>query len=149
MAESSARSWRNAPRDQGSGLVFTCDPNAYTEFWIYDYGPEFVEIERRRYGSVDVITAALGGRCQALPIPVARDCADGFQVAFYARPEAFLDSRVRGSQSAWRFLPPGAEERIVASLARDLGSGEWDRRYGHLRVQPFINNQLRLIVAHG
>ena len=132
---------------RGPVLVFTCDPNAHTEFWIYDYGPEFVEIEQGRYGSLDVITGALGGTCEALPIPVARDCLDGFQVAFYARPEAFLDPRVRGSQSAWKFLPPGAEERIVQSLSRDLESGAWDRRYGHLRSQPFVNNQLRLVVA--
>jgi len=133
---------------RGPVLVFTCDPNADTDFWIYHYGPEFEEIEQRRYGNLDVITEALGGRCEAWPIPVAQDCTDGFQIAFYARPEAFLDHRVRGSQSAWKFLPPGAEERIVASLTHDLETGEWDRRYGHLRSQPFITCQLRLVVAH-
>ena len=101
----------------GPVLVFTCDPDANTEFWIYDYGPEFAEIEQRRYGNIDVITGALGGHCEIQPIPVTRDCTDGFQVAFYGRPEAFLDARVRGSQSAWKFLPPGAEERIVQSFA--------------------------------
>ena len=94
-----------------------------------------------------MITAGLGGRCEVLPIPVHSDCTDGFQVAFYARPEAFLDPQVRASQSAWKFLPPGTEQRIVASLAGDLQSGEWDRRYGHLRTQPTINCQLRLVVA--
>jgi SAM-dependent methyltransferase len=133
---------------KGPVLVFTFDPAAATEFWLSDYGPEFVDVERRRYGDLAVITEALGGQCEILPIPVPCDCVDGFQVAFYARPEAFLDARVRGSQSAWKFLPPGVEDRIVQSLARDLQSGEWDRRYGHLRSQPFINCQLRLVVAH-
>jgi SAM-dependent methyltransferase len=133
---------------RGPVLVFTFDPDAATEFWLSDYAPEFIDIERRRYGSLAVITDALGGRHDVQPIPVACDCTDGFQVAFYARPEAFLDARVRGSQSAWKFLPPGVEERIVASLARDLESGEWDRRYGHFRSQPSINCQLRLVVAH-
>jgi SAM-dependent methyltransferase len=132
---------------KGPVLVFTFDPDATTEFWLSDYAPEFAQIERERYGSLEVITGALGGRCEIQPIPVWHDCTDGFQVAYYARPEAFLDARVRASQSAWRFLPPGAEERIVAAIARDLASGEWDRRYGHLRTQPTINCQLRLIVA--
>jgi SAM-dependent methyltransferase len=131
----------------GPVVVMTFDPDAKTEFWLSDYAPEFVEIEMRRYGKIDVITRALGGQCEIVPIPLAADCTDGFQVAFYARPEAFLDARVRMSQSAWKFLPPGAEERVVAALARDLATGEWDRRYGHLRIQPTINCQLRLVVA--
>jgi SAM-dependent methyltransferase len=132
---------------RGPVLVFTCDPNAPTEFWIYDYAPEFAEIERRRYGSLDVICQALGGKCEVQPIPVARDCLDGFQIAYYARPEAFLDARVRNSQSAWKFLPPGVEQRTVDALARDLKSGDWDRRYGRLRTQPFVKCQLRLLIA--
>ena len=132
---------------KGPVVVMTFDPDANTEFWLSDYAPEFVDIERKRYGDIRVITEALGGSCEILPVPVAADCSDGFQVAFYSRPEAFLDARVRASQSAWKFLPPGAEERIIGAIARDLESGEWERRYGHLRSRATIQCQLRLIVA--
>jgi hypothetical protein len=32
-------------------------------------------------------------------------------------------------------------------LRADLASGEWDRRYGHLRSQPEFVGALRLITA--
>jgi hypothetical protein len=38
-------------------------------------------------------------------------------------------------------------ERFVADLSRDLESGAWDRQYGHLRMQPFFEGSLRLIVG--
>jgi hypothetical protein len=112
-----------------------------------DYAPELVEVEQRRYGTLSSIIGPLGGTARIQSIDVPRDCTDGFQVAFYARPEAFLDARVRRAQSAWRFLAPGVEERIVGALADDLASGAWDARYAQLRAAEQIKCQLRLIVA--
>ena len=83
---------------------------------------------------------------QKIPIPL--DCVDGFQEAFYGRPEAFLDKEVRKAQSAWGFLPEGQEEPIVQRLAADLQSGAWDRQFGHLRTQPEFIGALRLIIAY-
>ncbi|HEV7733566.1 MAG TPA: class I SAM-dependent methyltransferase [Candidatus Binatia bacterium] len=131
----------------GPVVILTFDPEASTEFWMFDYAPEMADVERRRYVSPRIITAALGGTSELRPIPVPHDCVDRFQVALYARPEAFLDSEVRRAQSAWTFLPPGVEDRVMQSLADDLESGAWDRRYGALRAKPFIDCQLRLIVA--
>jgi SAM-dependent methyltransferase len=131
----------------GPVVIMTFDPDAPTMFWMRDYAPELDEIERRRYGSLVSVIAPLGGHTEVLPIDVPRDCADGFQVAFYARPEAFLDPRVRRSQSAWSFLEPGAEERIVKALSQDLASGHWEAKHGHLRALPSIKCQLRLLVA--
>jgi len=132
---------------RGPIVIMTFDPDAATMFWMRDYAPEIDDVERRRYGTIESITGALGGRTGIVPIMVPRDCADGFQAAFYARPEAFLDPRVRRSQSAWSFLAPGVEDRVVKTLSDDLASGRWDGRYGHLRALPAIQCQLRLIVA--
>lgn len=79
--------------------------------------------------------------------PVPRDCRDGIGEAYYARPEAFLDPAVRGAQSVWPRLGPGVEERIVTELARDLASGAWDERHGHLRDRPEWDGAVRLVVA--
>lgn len=132
---------------QGPIVLMTFDPDAPTEFWMGDYAPELVEIEHKRYGSIRSITDVLQGECQVQPIAVPRDCTDGFQVAYYARPEAFLQKEVRKSQSAWSFLSPDVEERIVKAIADDLRSGVWERKYGHLKQKETINCQLRLIVA--
>jgi SAM-dependent methyltransferase len=143
-----ARSLREIRRvTRGPIVILTFDPAAATDFWMKDYAPEIAEIERQRYGTIDSITTALGGTPEVMSIDVPRDCTDGFQVAFYARPEAFLDPRVRRSQSAWSFLAPGVEERIVEAIDEDITSGRWDLKYGHLRQQPAIQCKLRLIVV--
>ena len=38
--------------------------------------------------------------------------------------------------------------RVVDAVAADLRTGEWDRRYGHLRELDALDVGLRLIVAH-
>ena len=35
----------------------------------------------------------------------------------------------------------------IEHLGRDLASGAWDRKYGHLRTTPEFDGSLRLIVA--
>jgi len=83
-----------------------------------------------------IITETLGGNCAVWPIPVPLNCVDGFQEAYYGRPEAFLDEKVRYGQSAWRFIPADRQAAIVKRLEDDLASGEWDRKYGVYRSQP-------------
>jgi hypothetical protein len=88
------------------------------------------------------------GRCEVQSIPVPFDCINGFQEAFYGRPEAFLVKEVRRAQSAWGFLPEGEEEKIVNRLTEDLRSGAWDKKYGHFRSEPSFTCALRLIIAY-
>ncbi len=128
-------------------VIMTFDPDALDLFWNVHYFPELIEVEKARYPTISRITTALGGNCEVIPVPIPLHCTDGFQEAFYGRPEAFLKNEVRRSQSAWGFLPEGVEERLVKSLADELASGEWDRKYGHLRTQPEYTAALRLVVA--
>jgi len=90
---------------------------------------------------------SLGEKCDIISIPIPLDCVDGFQEAFYGRPEAFLSKEVRLNQSAWGFLPDGMEDEIVKRLEKDLKSGEWDKKYGENRNKPTFTCALKLIVA--
>lgn len=128
-------------------VIMTFDPDALTEFWNVHYFPELIEVERSRYPKIADITNALGGTCEVKSVAVPLDCIDGFQEAFYGRPEAFLDKQVRMSQSAWGFLKAGEEERMVQALADELESGAWNKKYGHLRTQKSFTGALRLIIA--
>lgn len=133
---------------RGPVVILTFDGDAQDQFWLNDYAPELIEVERRRYPKIRHVTSLLGGTTIVTPMPIPIDCADGFTEAFYARPERFLDEGVRKSQSGWIFLAPGVEPRAVAHLEADLGSGEWDRKYNALRTQPEFIGSLRLITAH-
>ena len=132
---------------RGPVLVLTFDPAALDNFWNAHYFPELIAVERARYPRIELITSALGGRCEVQSIPVPFDCVDGFQEAFYGRPEAFLDPAVRKAQSAWGFLPAGLEAQLVERLAADLRTGGWDARYGEHRRLPKFTGALRLVVG--
>lgn len=132
---------------RGPCIVLSFDPDADTEFWMFDYVPEMRPVEQQRYPALNQIKAGLGGTCDVITLPVALDCTDRFQVALYRRPEAFLVPSVRRSQSAWNFLADGVESRFVEQLAADLADRTWDKNYGHFRTQAFITCKLRLIVA--
>jgi SAM-dependent methyltransferase len=132
---------------RGPVVILTFDGDALDRFWLAEYAPELIAAERRRYPAVSTLAAALGEGTEVRPVPVPIDCVDGFTEAYYARPERFLDPAVRRSQSAWGFVEPAAQERAVARLEDDLGSGAWDARHGHLRTQPEFDGSLRLVVG--
>lgn len=131
----------------GQVIIMTFDPDALDEFWNAQYFPELIAVEKARYPEIELIKEALGGNCEVITVPVPLDCTDGFQEAFYGRPEAFLQKEVRLSQSAWGFLSEETESELVKRLENDLNSGEWDRKYSHLRTQTTFTGALRLIVS--
>jgi len=80
-------------------------------------------------------------------VPIPSDCTDGFCIALWSRPEAHLYPCVRRASSIWHLLPPAVVESGLARLREDLVSGEWDRRYGHLRERDALDVGLRLVSA--
>jgi hypothetical protein len=115
--------------------------------WQRDYLREALAVEREAFPEVTEIAAALRGRVRVEPIATPCDCVDGFIEAFWSRPEALLDARVRGSQSVWSRLAPGVQARIVTRLREALACGEWDAAHGQLRDRPSFDGSLRLVVA--
>ena len=132
---------------RGPVLILTCDPALVRDFWLYEYAPLVLDAEARRYPPVDRITAVLGGSSTVTPVPIPVDCTDGFNEAYYARPEKLLDPGARLSCSAWSFVPPETAERYIGRLRRDLADGTWDDRHGPLRAQRDYEGSLVLIRA--
>jgi hypothetical protein len=134
---------------RGPVLVLTCDPDLLANFWLAEYAPEVIATEAARYPAIGAIVAALGPRSEVLPVPIPLDCVDGFNEAYYGRPERLLSADARRACSAWSFVAPAAVARFEADLRRDVDGGAWDGKYGHLRAQPAFDGSLRLIVARG
>jgi len=132
---------------RGPIVVLTFDGDALDRYWMADYAPEMLAVERGRFPAIATLVEGLGGTCEVHTLPIPNDCVDGFSEAFFARPEAFLDPAVRRAQSAWSFLSDDVQARIVARLGADLATGEWDRRHGAWRSQPFFEGSLRGIVS--
>ncbi len=130
----------------GPVLVLSCDPQALDRFWLNDYAPEVIAVEASRYPPIATICEALGhGEVRHVPIPL--DCRDGFNEAYYGRPERLLEKGARQVCSGWSFVSPEVVARFEAHLRDDLASGAWDRRHGALRAQPSFDGPLRLIIG--
>jgi hypothetical protein len=126
---------------RGPIAILTCDPDRVRQFWLYDYAPEVLDVEAHRYPAI----GSLGGT--AVPVPVPRDCVDGFNEAYYARPEMLLNPAARQACSAWSFVDEATQHRFAAHLAHDLEDGTWDRAHGRLRDQPTYHGSLVLVIT--
>lgn len=127
-------------------VVFTCDTSDESwrrRFWLTrDYLPE---VAASRVGLANELARAIGARME--PVLIPWDCADGFFEAYWRRPEAYLDERVRRGISVWAAVGPAAEERAVRSLRDDLASGRWAERNRDLLDLEAAELGLRLLIA--
>jgi hypothetical protein len=132
---------------RGPVVIMTCEPDELDRFWLQRYCPEVIAVEAGRYPSTQKIAAALGGRSEILSVPIPLDCTDGFNEAYYGRPELLLDQAARRACSAWSFVDDTVVRRFENELSADLSSGRWNERFGHLRSQPVFAGSLKLIVG--
>jgi SAM-dependent methyltransferase len=146
-------------RDQESGLAelrrvarrrvvaLTWDPAARGAFWLTsEYFPEMLDLDLPRFPTLDTLGRCLGA-LRVTPVPIPRDCRDGFLGAYWRRPEAYLDPAVRGGISSFTQLGTERVRDGLARLAEDLGSGRWEARHGHLRDRESLDLGYRLVTA--
>jgi SAM-dependent methyltransferase len=127
-------------------VILTWDVAAGDSFWLTaHYFPEITAFDSGRFGPIDELADALGAK--VIPVPVPRDCQDGFLAAFWARPEEYLDPRRRAAMSGFAQIPPRAIESGLEQLARDLRAGVWDRQFGELRTRESLDVGYRLLIA--
>jgi len=118
------------------------------DFWLVeDYFPEVNALDA---GQVGYTSEAIGRVLPVVcvePVLVPADCVDGFMACYWNRPEAYVDPDVQAGISGLARLDPDVRVRGTEHLRRDLASGEWDARYGHLRGLSELDVGYRLIVA--
>jgi SAM-dependent methyltransferase len=132
----------------GPVVILTCDPDEVERFWLNDYAPLVLKTEAGRYPSTARIRSILGGHLDILPVSIPLHCKDGFNEAYYGRPERLLDDAARLACSAWSFVDQATAAAYIRHLQRELSDGAWDRKYGRLRTQPEYEGSLRLVVSY-
>lgn len=132
---------------RGPVVILTCDPDLLDRFWLTRYAPAVIDTERRRYPSLLQLRGGLGGIVSVDLVPIPLDCSDGFNEAYYGRPEQLLIAEARAACSAWSFVPEADAASYVADLKQALDGGEWDERYGELRQQPSFEGSLVVVRA--
>jgi SAM-dependent methyltransferase len=126
-------------------VALTLDYEVGDRFWLtQEYLPEARSL--RRPDGENLYALAAGGGAAIDVVPVPWDCSDGFFLAYWRRPRAYLDPVVRAGISVFHLLDSEYVEHAMARLADDLASGEWRARHEDLLDLEELDLGLRLIV---
>lgn len=129
---------REALRVSGNGplVIFAFDIEHKSDFWLFDYFPEFVELDRHWSATMDELRwfaeNELGVKFECFPFPLPKDLKDHFAAAGWARPEIYLQEKYRRGISSFSRLESTVIKERIATLAQDLESGAWQEKYGQL-----------------
>ena len=128
---------------RGPVVLLTFD-RAHRGCWLTDYLPELVTLDEGQMPAM-ADYARWMGPVSVSPVLVPHDCSDGFLYAYWRRPRAYLDPRIRqGMSSFWKI--EGAEAALER-LAEDLESGAWEAKYGDLMGLDQLDTGYRLVVS--
>ena len=127
----------------GPIVILTYDPS-FRDFWLLDYVPELAALDDAQMPKMTEYAKWLGP-VEISPVPIPHDCTDGFLSAYWRRPSAYLDPRIRAAMSS--FWKIGDVSEAMGRLERDLDSGEWERRYAHLLELDSRDCGYRLVVT--
>jgi SAM-dependent methyltransferase len=133
---------------RGPVVILTFDPRVSGTMWLMaDYLPENAALDAAICPVPEQLAAWLGGETRIETVPIPRDTPDWTLLSFWAHPERILDPAARAATSGLARQPPEVIARVVAAVGRDLDSGAWDARHGHLRDRDRYDAGLRLVVA--
>ena len=124
--EKGLREMRRVTR--GPIVILTFDP-LHQSYWLADYFPELVKLDEAQMLVMTNYEEWIGP-VQIKPVLIPHDCADGFQCAYWRRPSAYLDPKVRAAMSSFHAI-----DNVATGLERlesDLKSGAWAARYSEL-----------------
>lgn len=155
MAVLTLHHWSDVPRGLAemrrvaSGpLVFFGGHNRTlnTSWWLHDYFPAAHRLVSRRACPARRIAEVLGP-VETVPVPIPADCADGFDAAYWRRPEAILDPAIWQATSALSLIPAGDRIAGMTRLSADLATGRWHQRYGHLLALDQLDLGYCIVIA--
>ena len=129
-------------------VILTYDATISGAMWLMaDYLPELAAADLRIFPPPEQLAEWLGGDGRIDKVPIPCDTPDWMLGSFWAHPERVLDANARAATSGFARLPTDIIDRVVAEVSRDLASGAWDDRHGHLRSLDALDAGLRLVVA--
>ncbi|WP_329457966.1 class I SAM-dependent methyltransferase [Streptomyces sp. NBC_01497] len=128
-------------------VVFTWDVSHRPELWLMsEYLPEIRTLEEGRFTPVAEVARLMSAHT-VLEFPIPHDFTDGFQTAYWRRPEQFLDPAVRAANSTFAQLPAAVVEPAMERLRADLDSGAWARRHADLLTRESVDYGYRVLIA--
>ena len=138
--EAGLREMRRVTR--GQIVLLTFDPSHRP--WLIEYLPELADLDKAQMPAMSDYGSWLGV-VTIRPVLIPHDCSDGFLYAYWRRPEAYLDPRIRSGISS--FWATANVDAGLQKLRRDLDGGVWERRYAELLNLEEYDAGYRLVIA--
>jgi len=113
---------------RGPVVILTYDA-LHRGFWLVNYIPELAKLDDGQMPGMADYARWLGPVIIA-PVPIPHDCSDGFLGAYWRRPAAYLDPKIRAAMSS--FWAVGDVSAALNRLEVDLKSGVWAQRNSDL-----------------
>lgn len=127
----------------GPLVIVTFDP-AFRGFWLTDYFPGLISLDEEQMPDMASLREWLGD-VTVTNLPIPADCSDGFLSAYWKRPSAYLDPRIRAAMSPFWALGDITDQ--LKTLEQDISSGAWAKRYAVLQELDECDCGYRLITA--
>ena len=128
-------------------VVLTFDPVVHRQHWLLrEYLPSVALFDDRTAPSIEEIATGIEAtRVETVPIP--HDCTDGFTVAYWRRPHAYLDPDARRGQSG----PAQADQAVINGglerLRDDLATGRWHENHADLLELTELDVGIRIVIG--
>src|SRR4030095_245622 len=95
-----ARGLKEMRRVTKGRVVLLPSAPSYRGAGLTDYFPELITLDEARMPKMSDYENALGP-VRISPVPIPHDCTDGFLYAYWRRPGAHLDPRIRAGRSSF------------------------------------------------
>ncbi|HXC45056.1 MAG TPA: methyltransferase domain-containing protein [Solirubrobacteraceae bacterium] len=129
-------------------VIFTYDPTYAANFWLLrDYLPELGRLHSNRFPAIEEQCVATGDELRMQAVPISHDCENGLLAAYWRRPQAYLQERVRAGIPTFQL--PGAKDMLggLGELAQDIKSGRWEQRNLEILESERLDLGYRLLVT--
>jgi SAM-dependent methyltransferase len=125
-------------------VAISWDPES-DPFWLTrDYFPEIYEMDKRIFPEMEALNEHFSDVVIS-PLKIPADCKDGLLAAFWKRPEAYLNEKVRQSTSPFSKITNLAEG--LRKLEDDIASGAWAKTNHAILNATSLDVGYRLISA--
>jgi len=137
---------KEALRVCGGGplAMFAFDIEHKSNFWLFDYFPEFARIDETLRPTIrelqEFVLHDLKKEIVVEPYPLPRDLIDHFAAADWARPHHYLDETYRNGISTFHKLSAESVSVGLSKLQSDLDDGSWSDKYGKLLEHEHYDN---------
>lgn len=120
--------------DKGPIAIFTFDPDFEPHFWLLDYFPAFLDLDRKSFPRLTDIEKFLetntSRRLEFERFSLPRDLKDHFLAAAWARPEIYLEEDYHAGISSFSAIDCAQRDQGLRRLQQDLNANEWQEKYG-------------------